>query len=190
MTPITPHFSEEIWHRDFNTYVSCENYPKYNEKEIYEKEEVGEYLLSKVVDDTSEILKVTKIKPKKIIIYTSPSWKKKIYKKAIGFSNENKLNVGKIIKETISDPKLKSFGKQIAQFVNKLPSEIMKLNENDKRRYQIEINEYDYLKKSSDYLKDVFSSDVEIYDTDEKDIYDPGNKTRFSIPLRPAIFIE
>jgi leucyl-tRNA synthetase len=190
MTPITPHFSEEIWHRKNKSFISNEMYPTYNKNEIFEKEEVGEYLLSKVIDDISEILKVTKIKPKKILIYTSPSWKQKIYRNAIELSNENKLNVGTIMKQTMSNPKMKSLGKQISQFVNKLPKEIMKLNENDKRRYLIDIKEDDYLNKSIKYLKDVFSSKIEIYNSDEKDVFDPANKIRFAIPLRPAIYIE
>ena len=190
MTPITPHFSEEIWHRKSSTFVSNENYPLFNEKEIFEKDEVGEYLLSKVVDDISEILKVTKIKPKKIIIYTSQSWKQNIYRESIKLADENKLNIGSVMKQAMSDPKLKKLGIQISQFVSKLPGEIMKLNENDKKRYQVDIKEKDYLEKSSNYIQKVFSAEVKIYNADEKEIYDPANKTRFAVPLRPAIYIE
>ena len=94
------------------------------------------------------------------------------------------------MKQVMSDPKLKSLGKQISQFVSKLPGEIMKLNDNDKRRYLIDINEHDYLKKSIKYLKDIFSSEIEIFNADSKDVNDPGNKIRFAVPLRPAIYVE
>jgi len=190
MTPVTPHLSEEIWHKEKSTFVSNETYPIYNQKEIFENEEIGEYLLSKVTDDITEILKVTKIKPKKIFIYTSPNWKQNIYRKAIELVDENKLNVGEIMKQIMSDPKMKLLAKQVSQFVNKLPGEIIRLNENDKRRYLININEYNYLKKSKNYLKNVFSCEIEILNTDNKDVYDPGKKIRFAIPLRPAIFVE
>ncbi|KYK32007.1 MAG: hypothetical protein AYK22_00160 [Thermoplasmatales archaeon SG8-52-3] len=190
MTPITPHLSEEIWHKKNKIFISNISYPEYNDKEIFEKEEVGEYLLLKVIEDISEILKVTKITPKKIIIYTSPSWKQNIFRKAIELSSKNKLNVGIIMKQVMSDKKMKLLGKEISQFVNKLPGEIIKLNENDKRRYIIDISEYDYLKNSKDYIKNIFNSDIEIINSDDKDVYDPANKIRFAIPLRPAIFIE
>jgi leucyl-tRNA synthetase len=78
----------------------------------------------------------------------------------------------------------------VSQFVGKLPGEVMKLNENDKKRYQVDINEEDYLKKSQEYIKEVFSCDIKIYSADDKEIYDPGNKIRFAVPLRPAIYIE
>jgi leucyl-tRNA synthetase len=90
----------------------------------------------------------------------------------------------------MADPKMKSISKQVSQFVGKLPGEVMKLNENDKRRYQVEFKENEYLEKSIDYLKIVFSCDIEIYNAEDKKIYDPANKTRFAVPLRPAIYIE
>ena len=66
----------------------------------------------------------------------------------------------------------------------------MKLNESDKRRYQVDFKENEYLDKSKDYLKKVFSCDIEIYNAEDKKIYDPVNKTHFAVPLRPAIYVE
>jgi leucyl-tRNA synthetase len=190
MTPVTPHLAEEIWHRNYSSFISNEPYPIFDLKEISEKEEIGEYLLSEVTDDIAEILKVTKIKPKKICIYTSPSWKHEIFRKAIDLAAEKKLDVGIIMKEVMKDPELKSILKQVSQFVGKLPAEVMKLNESDKKRYLVDIKENEYLEKSKDYLKKLFSCNIEIYSADDKKIYDPTNKTRFAIPLRPAIFVE
>jgi leucyl-tRNA synthetase len=190
MTPITPHFSEEIWHRNETSLVSNESYPSYNSKEISELEEVGEYLLSDVAEDIAEILKVIKIKPKKIFIYTSPIWKTKIMQRAIELSSEKKLEVGAMMKEAMKDPELKSISKQVSQFVSKLPSDIVKLNDNDVKRHLVEIKENEYLDKSKDFLKDLFSSEIEVFSVDDKKIYDPTDKKRFAIPLRPAIYVE
>jgi leucyl-tRNA synthetase len=190
MTPITPHFAEEIWHRTKDNFVSNEPYPIFNKKDISEVEEVGEYLLSEVTDDIAEILKVTRIKPKKIYIFTSPSWKNKIFRTAISISSEKKLDIGLIMKDVMKDSELKSIAKQVSQFVSKLPNEIMKLNENDKNRYIVEIQENNYLENSKGYLKETFSCDIEIINADDKNIYDPQDKKRFAVPLRPAIFIE
>jgi leucyl-tRNA synthetase len=190
MTPITPHLSEEIWHKNNSSFISNENYPKFNKNELFKIEEVGEYLISKVIDDINEILKVTKIKPKKICIYTSPIWKQEIFRKAIDLASENKLNVGLIMKEIMTDPEMKPIAKQISQFVGKLPNEIMKLNDNDKQRYLVNIKENEYLKTSKEYFKEVFSCEIEIFNAGDKKAYDPSNKTRFAVPLRPAIYIE
>ena len=44
--------------------------------------------------------------------------------------------------------------------------------------------------KAKEYLKKVFSCEIEIYDATDENIYDPGHKVRYATPLRPAIYIE
>jgi leucyl-tRNA synthetase len=190
MAPVTPHLAEELWSKKNKNLITNESFPIFNLKEIAETEEVGEYLISEVTDDIAEILKVTKIKPKKICIYTSPNWKQELFKKAIKQSEENKINIGDLITETLKDAKMKLISKEVSQYVGKLPNEIMKLNDNDKKRYLIPIKESNYLENAKEYLKKVFSCEIEIYDATNENIYDPGHKARYAIPLRPAIYIE
>jgi len=191
MTPITPHLAEELWKQQKKTtFVSLETYPEYTLKDLSEKDEVGEYLLQRVIEDTNEILRVTKIVPKKICIYTSPQWKKNILHKALTSVTNNTFNVGSLIKEAMTDPTLKPLGQQVAQFVNKTAGEIKLLNETDRRRFLIELDETHHLKSAQAYLKEVFSCEIEIYSADEKTIYDPAKKVKFAGPLRPAIYIE
>jgi len=191
MSPITPHLSEELWSiKSGKSFVCNMEYPRFKENELSEKDEVGELLLQKVTEDISEILKVTKIKPKKIFIYTSPKWKQTLFRKAIKLSNEGKLEMSILMKEVMSDSKMKSMAKQVSQFAGKLTGEIRKLSNVDKQRYLIDLDETSYLNKSIKYLKVQFSCDLEITNADSKDIYDPANKTKFAVPLRPAIYVE
>jgi len=165
-------------------------YPIFNKDQISEINETGEYLLSKLIDDANEILKVIKIKPSKMSIYISSKWKNDIYRKAINLFSKNKLEVGLLMKEIMSDTKMKPIAKQVSQFVGKLPSEIKKLNENDRKRYTINFDSAKYLIDANEYLNKVFSCKVSIYREGNKEIYDPANKARFAVPLRPAIYIE
>jgi leucyl-tRNA synthetase len=191
MTPITPHLAEELWEaQGQNHFVSNENYPEFNLEEISEQDEVGEYLLTRVIEDTNEILKVTKITPKKICIYTSPKWKQKIYSKALKLVDENQFNVGQMIKETLTDTSMKPISQQVSQFVSKIGSEIKMLSEIDRKRFLIPLNEKDQLLNAKVYLNEVFNCEVEIYSADDKNLYDPAKKIKFAIPLRPAIYIE
>jgi leucyl-tRNA synthetase len=190
MSPIAPHLAEELWNIKENNFVSNELYPQLDIKKISEKDETGEFLISKLIDDANEIIKVTNIKPKKIYIYLSPKWKWKIFRIALKLSSKGKLNVGKIMKEAISDPEMKKISNMVAIYSSKLPSEIKKLNENDKKRYLIKLDSAEYLENAKDYLKDVFSCNVEIYRGDKEKIYDPDNRARYAVPLRPAIYIK
>jgi leucyl-tRNA synthetase len=190
MTPVTPHLAEELWSANKNNFVSNESYPLFNLKEISELEEVGEYLISSVTDDISEILKVTKMTPKKIFIYTTPHWKQEIFVKAIKQSEKGKIIVGDLIKEAMKNTQLKTIAKQVSQYVSKLPSEILKLNKYDKKRYIVPINEPKYLIDAQEYFQKIFSCEIIISSAEEKNLYDPATKARFAKPLRPAIYIE
>jgi leucyl-tRNA synthetase len=191
MSPVTPHIAEELWHHFGNTtFISNEVYPVSDPQRISEKIEVGEYLLSSTTNDINEILKVTKITPKKICIYTSPEWKWKVFTKALAMAEKNQLNVGVLMKEFMADPKMKTIGKDIAQFTGKLPGEIKRLNPVDKARYQVDLDEKQHLETAKDYLEELFKCPVSFYSADHSDIYDPANKARFAIPLRPAVYIE
>ncbi|MEF8847850.1 MAG: leucine--tRNA ligase [Candidatus Thermoplasmatota archaeon] len=190
MTPITPHISEELWHIEHDDFVSTQNYPIYSEEKVFEKAKLGESLLFQTIEDIKEIIKVTNIDPDKICIYTSPKWKWNVYRESIEMESENNLQVGKIMKSLMTNPELRSKGKKVSKFVGKLPGEIKKLSEKDKKRYFVDINEKEYLKKASEFLEKQFSSKIVIYQADEEDIYDPKSKSRYAFPLKPAIYIE
>jgi len=191
MSPIVPHLAEEVWlFLEKKPFVSVESYPTIDTSQLSEIHEVGEVLLEKIIEDVNEILKVTKISPKKIIIYTSPLWKSEILRQAIGLDASQRFNVGAFIKQILTDPTKKIFAKEISQYVGKLPGEIKKLHERDKQRYLIKLEEESYLRDAQEYLQQEFDCSIEIYQSDDPKRYDPAQKSRFSLPLRPAIYIE
>jgi leucyl-tRNA synthetase len=191
MSPITPHLAEELWiSLGEKEFVSLASYPKYDPKTLSEKAEVGEHLLSKIVEDTNEILRVTKIKPKKIYLYISPKWKQELFKKALELAKGDKLEVSVLMKTAMVAPSLRKQSKEVSSFAGKLVGEVKKLNENDRKRYEIQIDEKLYLEQASEFLKKEFSTDVQVFCADDKDIYDPAKKARHAVPLRPAIYIE
>jgi leucyl-tRNA synthetase len=94
------------------------------------------------------------------------------------------------MKEIMSNPSFKSNAKQVSQFAGKIFGEVKKLSVSDKKRYVINIDEKDYLETTEEYLRKLFSCEIKILCVDDKDIHDPEGKSRFALPLRPAIFIE
>ncbi|MBN1860956.1 MAG: leucine--tRNA ligase [Candidatus Thermoplasmatota archaeon] len=191
MTPITPHLAEELWEvQGYAQFVSNETYPEFNPKELSEKDEVGEYLINRVIEDINEIMKVTKIAPKKICIYTSPEWKQKILRTAIEQHAQNTLNVGQLIKDVLADLTMKPYGQQVAQFISKIAGEIKMLSETDQGRFRVPLDEKTHLSDAQPYLHELFGCIIEVYSVDESNLYDPAKKTRFAGPLRPAIYIE
>ncbi len=191
IAPVTPHLAEELWETYGETsLVSKTRYPHYDTSINYETEEVGEYLLSKVIDDINEILKVTKISPQKLFIYVSPQWKTTIFQQAIDQAEGKTLNVGSLMKSLMANPENKKRAKELSQYVGKLPGEIQRLNDTDRRRYKIDIDEKTYLNQAIDYLNSLYNCEISIGDADDDTLYDPVNKKKFAVPLRPAIYIE
>ena len=101
LSPFAPHIAEEMWEKLGNSgMVSKSTWPK-EEEQADDTAIQSESLLSLVINDISNITKVTKITPKKIIIYTADNWKSKAYQKILSGVISGETNVGVFIKELI-----------------------------------------------------------------------------------------
>ena len=76
MAPVTPHIAEEMWERiGKKPFVSQVQLPPGSMSDSVIREEAKERLVMRLLDDITEILKVTEIKPSKVVVMTSPKWK-------------------------------------------------------------------------------------------------------------------
>lgn len=170
LTPLVPHICEELWHKRYDTFISLQTLPKVKEELIddqVEKEE--EYMLS-LVEDIHEILKVARIKPGKVYLYTADSeteqWKWALFKALKDVPEREK------IKEAMKIRKDKS----TVDFVKQL----MKSNQE-----YFDLNEADILKREIEYLTKEFGCEIGINEES-----DPKGKKKFALPLKPAIYVE
>jgi leucyl-tRNA synthetase len=81
LQPITPHFSEELWHDLGNsTFSSVEKWPEADRGMINDGIESGEELVSKVVDDARQVMALMQRKsgkrPKEIRLVVAEDWKR------------------------------------------------------------------------------------------------------------------
>lgn len=186
VSPFTPHLAEEMWEKiGKEGFVSLERFPEFEERYISAEDEVEEDLLKEVMNDLKEIVKVTKIKPKRIFLYTSPRWKREVYERLLKGEE-----VGKVIKDLVQRKDLKDKGKEISKFVGETAKELRMLSSDDKEKFRISINELEFLKECADFIKKEFGAEEVIVESAETCSYDPAKKSRFAKPLKPAIFIE
>lgn len=188
MAPITPHLAEELWHINRDSFISNAEFPKYDDKQFSIEDEVAEDLLQKLIEDIQEILKVTKITPRKICIYTTPKWKKIVTQKIFELEEQGKLDMSILMKELLTDEDMKRKAKEISKFAGKLINEIRKIK--DKQRYTIGLDETMFLREETSYLESLFNCSIEVYSVDDKEIYDPKGRSSYASPLRPAIYVE
>ena len=84
MSPFTPHVCEELWAAGLGEgYASLAEWPVADESLIDEQAEKAEDLLERTLNDVQEIVNVTKAKPGKITLYTTPAWKQEMLRLAV-----------------------------------------------------------------------------------------------------------
>jgi leucyl-tRNA synthetase len=192
MSPFAPYTSEEMWSRLGNTgIVSKSSWPMYHEEMINFESIQSENLLKNTVEDIKNIIKVTKIIPKKITIYTPAQWKVKAYQKILSKVVVGEINIGSLIKSLIADKETEEIKKD-PDFVKKTVNDILSESQEDresKNRIGI-IDEKKVLSELDSLVQAEFGITSQVFSESDQDKYDPKNKSRTARPYKPSILIE
>jgi leucyl-tRNA synthetase len=193
LSPFAPHICEELWNKTGEKpFISTMEWPIFDERKIDLKAEEVENLVKSIMEDTLNIIKATKIKPKRICYYTAIRWKWKIYQKTLETAISHKIETNMLIKELMKDPELKEKAKQVVSFVQKLIKEINQTSPERKAvRLKLgKIDEKTILLSAKEFLEKELKARVDVYDEDNPERYDPKNRAAYAIPYRPAIYME
>ncbi|MEM0057862.1 MAG: leucine--tRNA ligase [Candidatus Bathyarchaeia archaeon] len=193
LTPFAPHICEELWEiMEGKGFASLAPWPKPDETKVDIKAEESEALIMRVLEDTRNIIKATKTKPKKVFYYTTAPWKWTVYLTALEKSMEGKITQSTMIRELLKDPDLKAKAEEVAEFVGKIVEEINQTQMEKKQRMikAGKINETQILREAETFLKYELNAEVAIFEEDSIERYDPKNKAHLARPLRPAIYVE
>jgi leucyl-tRNA synthetase len=191
LAPFAPHICEELWEMiGGEGFISLSQWPTYDETKVDIKAEENETLLMSLLEDTQNIVKATGIKPKRICYYTASSWKWKTYLKIIEKTPETSQS--NIIRELMQEPELKAKAKEVAEFASKILDETKRMPEERKQKL-LKIgafNENQALKEAISFLEQELDAEIQIYDEEEPQRYDPKNRAKAAKPYRPAIYVE
>ena len=194
LSPFAPHIAEEMWQKlGNNTLASKTQWPEFSDDNVDATSIQSENLLKSTIDDIANILKVTKITPKKIVLYvTSDSTKKKIYRKMLSIMVGGQNNMGIVMKELLSNPDTAD-AKKMPDFVQKTIKDLHSDSEEIKKM-KLESDNFDEKEFLSSELcsigKKEFGVDITVFAESDSDIYDPKGKARHARPFKPAILIE
>ena len=150
LSPFAPFFCEEIWETMGKSgFISEESWPKMDISKINPEAEESEDLIKQILDDTSNILRVTKIKPNKIIYFVAAEWKMEIYQKILRMNDDVRAPIQEIMKNLMKEQKFKSNAKEVSEFVKKIVNDISNIPKEIKdKRNSLNINEYKSAKRS------------------------------------------
>ena len=181
MSPFTPHIAEEIWEKiKGKDFVSVAEYPVFKKEGIDESAENSEEFLKNSIDDISEILKIVKMSPNKIVLYTSPEWKRKMIKIA---NNLKKIEMKNLMNQAMKDRDIKMHSKEAVKYAQKIVQDMKKGFK------KFLVDEKSVLIHAKNFIESEFNSKIEIYSADES-CYDPKGKAKSAEPFRVAIYVE
>lgn len=193
LAPFAPFTAEEVWERmgGSNTILLA-GWPKVDESRIDISAEESEFLVSSILADLQSIIKVTKIAPKKIVIYTCSAWKVDAYRVVLSEIMKGKTNFGEIMKLLIANPQTAKV-KTDPNMVKKMMDDILSTPvEARQRRLKLEaFDEMSAIKDASSLVsKEVNDAQIIIHSEDDSVKYDPKSKAKMARPFKPAIYME
>ena len=193
LSPFAPHIAEEVWEKLGNSgLVSQTSWPSVSANMIDPNAVQSEELLKSTINDIANILKVTKITPKKITIYTADAFKVKAYHAILEKVMAGETNMGAIMKDLIANPQTADIKKN-PEFVQKTIKDILS-EPTEIRKTKLETKEFDEKSLIANELislaKSDFGVDVQVFSESDSGIYDPKGKAKHARPFKPAILIE
>jgi leucyl-tRNA synthetase len=151
----------------------------------------SEILIMNLIADAQNIIKVTKIKPKKVFIYTATEWKWNVYAKILNAIIEGKTNFGEVMKRLIADPSTSKV-KQSPDMVKRMIEDVLSdpLDSRHRKAKLSSINESEIFNDARSLLVKEFTAEIAIYNEDESEKIDPKNRAKMARPYKPALYIE
>ena len=199
LAPFAPFISEEIWElsRKSTTSIMFSQWPMVDKGKEDVIAEESEQLIKTLITDIQKIIKVAKIKPKIIYIYTASKWKSKIYSKILSKLSESNLNFGDIIKILIKDPEIsevKNNLNMVRKMVEDILSEPLEIRN---RRLLIKVfDERSPIEDAASLIRleidtDTIEVQISVRSEDDWDVsnYDPKLRAKTARPFKPAIYL-
>ncbi len=193
LAPFAPFMCEELWSQTGEEgFISVAPWPKVDETKLDVTAEEQENLITDIIEDTLNILRATKITPKRVCLYTAAAWKWQVYQKILEKTISGEAKMNEVMKELAADPALKPHLKEAAGLVPRIIKALTKLSSERKANLlKIKtVNETETVQSAFVFLKDRFNAEVSVYGEDDKDRYDPKQRAAMAMPNQPAIFIE
>src|SRR2546425_126666 len=190
LAPFAPHACEEIWHRiGGDGFVVNTAYPVAVADEIDRSAEAAESLLQATLADVREILKVTRIQPKRIALYTAPDWKVRVYELARALAKEGPIRMNALMERALAEPGMRERAKEVSAYAKRLGDELQHAKPDELDRIG-SVEEFAMFRENAHFLTKEFRVSVDVFRADDSRRWDPTKKADHAVPGRPAIYVE
>ncbi len=193
LAPFAPFTAEEVWERIGNRQsIAAAGWPAIKEDKVDLVAEESEFLISSLLADLQNIVKVTKLTPTKIAIYTSADWKAQVYRTILASILNGKTNFGEIMKQLIANPET-ARAKTDPKMVQKMMENILSapLEARNRRLKLARFDEVAAIQDAASLLSaEINKAQIVVYSEEDSSKYDPKSKSKSARPFKPAVFME
>jgi len=190
LAPFTPHVCEEIWQKLGRAgFVSSAPYPKSDPAQLDVAAEAGEALLQAVLSDVREILKVTRLKPKRVALYAAPAWATRVRALAIELARAGPVPMNALMAKALAEPGMRDHAKEVAAYAKKVSEDLRRTKMEEVARFAV-ADEPTLFQENADFLASELGCRVDIFRAEDPARWDPANKAGHAVPGRPAIYVE
>ncbi|MFQ5918902.1 MAG: leucine--tRNA ligase [Thermoplasmata archaeon] len=191
LAPYVPHLAEEIWKAlGKRGFIHDAPYPKASEEAVDSRAEAMEEFLKDALDDVRQILKATRLAPKRVTFYTAPPWKRAVYEVAARLHAQGKLDARTLIKQARKESDVADHGAALPYFAKRLVSDREKRGPGRLESNDWTVDESAFLRQAIPFAQTELRAEVTVYQEGDPDIVDPLSKANQATPWRPAIFVE
>jgi leucyl-tRNA synthetase len=193
LSPFAPFLCEELWSQTGEEgFISVAKWPVFDTSKIDIAAEEQETLITDIINDTTNIIKATKITPKRICYYTASPSKWKVYLKILEKTIAGETKISELMKDFAADKDLKPHMKNIAGMVPRIIKSLTKVSGERKVNMQKikAMDEQSILAAATGFFRQRFNAEVSVFSEDDNNRIDPKNRAAMALPYQPAIYIE
>ncbi len=194
LAPFTPHVCEELWERNGGKgFISVAPWPSVEKGLVDESAELVESYIGRVLEDVANIQKVVKAqRPRRVCMYVAQEWKRRAHKIAMEHVRAGHVDFGKLLREVEERLKLRLYKTDLSKYLQMVVQELRGMSEEELEvAGKIEMDELQVLVEAADYIREQLGAgDIQVFMADEAARYDPQDRAKLAVPLRPAIFVE
>lgn len=186
MAPFIPRMAAGLWRTVSAKPVEAEPYPEPDRRLLDPRAEAAEGLVERVAGDIQEILRVTGATPKRIVIYTAPSWKLRALDLRL---QTPEGDVRGFYRRAREDPEVRAHDAELSDFVKKMDGLQHSLGLDNLRKWRKMKLTASVLEDAVEFFSREFRCPVELQDGGAPR-EDPAGRAKGALPFRPAIWVE
>ena len=199
LAPFAPFLAGEVWNSiigDITNIRANLDWPSAKEENIDTTAEESEDLIKNLIQDIQNILKVTKMKPTRINIYTSAKWKWNVYQRILELMILKRNSSLSDVMRALGEDSELSRARSDVKLIKKIMEDVLSIPA-ERRSIKMNIKSLDELRAIEDAASLISSElgdasiEISVFGEDEEKAKknDPQSKARSSRPFKPAVYL-